>query len=291
MIKDYIRATFNEYKAKGFESLPVRFIVSTGRTGTHFLESFFNCNFPDALCLHEAKPDGFDIGIRKIRGKPNTEDIVNHLRSSRVGILSGLRKRNAKLYVESNPFFSLLIPELRKAFPTSRFLWIVRNPKTYVVSAYNYSPPGELQAIGQKLATEFFYAKNDHRDRITALDFPNDRWSGDWRKFDRFQRICWYWNKCNEILEQEFGNQGDFLLMKFEELFSSENNYRGIRKMLEFFQINAPQGMDKNTLDLLMKRRTNSSERIVLGSAETWTDKQKMHFDELTYPMRKQLGY
>jgi hypothetical protein len=126
---------------------------------------------------------------------------------------------------------------------------------------------------------------------MTALDFPNDRWREDWRKFDRFQRICWYWNKCNEILAQEFANQGDFLLMKFEELFKSESNYRGIRKMLQFFQINVPRGMDENTLDVLMKRGTNSSERIVLDGAETWTDKQRMHLDKLTYPMRKQLGY
>jgi hypothetical protein len=283
MIKEAIRATLNEYRAKGLESLPVRFIVSTGRTGTHFFESFFNGNFPDVLCLHEAKPDGFDIGIRKIREKLDTEKIVNCLRSSRVGILPRLRKRHAKVYVESNSFFSLLIPELRKAFPTSRFLWIVRNPKTYVVSAYNKSPVGDNKM--------FFYAENDHRDRMTALDFPSDRWRADWRKFDRFQRICWYWNKCNEILAQEFANQGDFLLMKFEELFSSESNYRGIRKMLQFFQINVPRGMDENTLDVLMKRGTNSSERIVLDGAETWTDNQKMHLDEVTYPMRKQLGY
>jgi hypothetical protein len=109
----------------------------------------------------------------------------------------------------------------------------------------------------------------------------------DWPKFDRFQKVCWYWNKCNEILEQEFGNEGDFLLMKFEELFSSANNYRGICKMLQFFQINVPQGMDENTLAILMKRGTNSSERIVLDGAETWTDKQKRDFDTLTYSMRK----
>jgi Sulfotransferase family len=283
MIKEYIRATFNEYKARGFESLPVSFIVSTGRTGTQFFESFFNNNFPDVLCLHEPRPDGFDITIRKIRGKLKTDKIANYLRSNRVGILSRLKKRDAKLYVESNPFFSLLIPELRKAFPTSRFLWIVRNPKTYVVSAYNKSPVGDNKM--------FFYAENDHRDRITAMDFPNDRWREDWPKFDRFQKVCWYWNKCNEILEQEFGNEGDFLLMKFEELFSSANNGRGICKMLQFFQINVPQGMDENTLAILMKRGTNSSERILLDGAETWTDKQKMDFDTLTYPMRKKLGY
>jgi hypothetical protein len=120
LIKKYLRARLNEYRAQAFDSLPVRFIVSTGRTGTKFFESFFNHNFPEVLCLHQAKPDGFDIGIRKIREKPATDDIVKHLRSSRAGILSRLRKRHAKLYVESNPFFSLLIPKLRKAFPTAR---------------------------------------------------------------------------------------------------------------------------------------------------------------------------
>src|SRR5947209_3172171 len=126
MIKEYIKAAVNQYKAKGFESLPVRFIVSTGRTGTQFFESFFNSNFSDVLCLHEPAPDGFDIGIRKVREKPIAEEIVRYLRSSRAGVLSKVKKRHAKFYVESNPFFSLLIPELRKAFPTARFLWIVR---------------------------------------------------------------------------------------------------------------------------------------------------------------------
>jgi Sulfotransferase family len=283
MIKEYIRARLGESRTESVESLPVRFIVSTGRTGTQFFESFFNNNFPDVLCLHEPRPDGFDIAIRKIRGKLGAQEIVNHLRSSRAGILSRLRKRNAKLYVESNPFFSLLIPELRKAFPTSRFLWIVRNPETYVISAYNKSPVGDNKM--------FFYAENDHRPRITAMDFADDRWSEDWPSFDRFQKICWYWNKCNEILARDFGNQDDFLLIKFEELFGEKNDFRSMFKMLEFFQISGPAGIDSDTFDIMMKRSINSSKRILLQSADSWTSKQKMDFDTLTYSMRKKLGY
>jgi hypothetical protein len=137
----------------------------------------------------------------------------------------------------------------------------------------------------------FFYAEDDHRDRITAIDFPDDRWSKDWLSFDRFQKICWYWNKCNEILARDFSNQGDFLLIKFEDLFSGENDFQGIFKMLEFFQISGAERIDKRTFDIVMKRSTNSSARILLQGADSWTDKQKMDFDTLTYSMRKKLNY
>jgi len=57
--------------------------------------------------------------------------------------------------------------------------------------------------------------------------------------------------------------------------------------MLQFFQTNVPQGMDKNSLEYFMKRRINSSDTILLNGATTWPDKQQIHLDELTYPMRK----
>ena len=278
-----IKVTLNQYRAKDFDRLPVRFIVSTGRTGTQFFESFFNSNFPDVLCLHEPAPDGFDIGIRKIREKTIVADIVRHLHSSRAPILSRLKRRHAKFYVESNPFFSLLIPELRRAFPAARFLWIVRNPTAYVVSAYNKSPVGDNKM--------FFYAENDHRARITAMDFPDDPWRKDWPGFDRFQKICWYWNKCNEILARDFGNRDDFLLLKFEDLFGAENGFQGIFKMLEFFQISGAERTNTGTFDSLMKRSTNSSKRILLQGGDSWTAKQRTDFHTLTYPMRQTLGY
>ena len=282
-IKEYVRARLNRYRTGAFDSLPVRFIVSTGRTGTQFFESFFNSSFPDVLCLHEAQPDGFDIGIRKIRGQASSSKTVKDLRVSRVPVLSSLRQRNAQIFIESNSFFSLLIPELRKAFPKALFVWIVRDPRKYVVSAYNKSPVGDGQM--------FLYGETDHRARISALDFPDDPWRKEWSLFDRFQRICWYWNKCNEILEQDLSHHGDSVMIKFEELFTSENAYKGIYEMLEFFQITGRERIDNNTLDVMMRRRINSSARVLLQAADTWSEEQKRHFDILTYPMKTKLGY
>jgi Sulfotransferase family len=283
LVKQCLRAGLNRYRAHTFDSLAVRFIVSTGRTGTQFFESFFNNNFPDVLCLHETQPDGFDIAIRKIRGKALPNETVNDLRISRVPILSSLRRRNAKIFIESNPFFSLLIPELRKAFPKALFVWIVRDPKTYVVSAYNKSPVSDGKM--------FLYGETDHRQRITAMDFPDDRWHKEWPLFDRFQRICWYWNRCNAILEEDLSHQPDFLMVKFEDLFTPGSGYNGIFKMIEFFQITGREPIDNDTLNVMMKRAINSSERILLQDADTWTNEQKLHFDTLTYPMKRKLGY
>jgi hypothetical protein len=283
MIRQYISATLNQYRTKRFNSLPVRFIVSTGRTGTRFFESFFNDNFPDVLCLHQPSPDGFDVGIGKIRGKLDTEEVERYLRSSRGRIFSMLSKRKAKLYVESNPYFSLVIPELRAAFPKSRFVWIVRDPKAYVVSAYNKSPVGDNKM--------FFYAENDHRARLAATDFPDDPWSKAWLGFGRFEKICWYWNKCNEILARDLDDANDMLLIKFEHLFAREDSCRTMVKVLEFFKIHNRDRMDMSTVASLMTRRINSSPRILLHGAETWTAKQKRDFDVLTQPMREKLGY
>jgi hypothetical protein len=281
--KQHIRRSLDQYKVKELDSLPARFIVSTGRTGTQFFESFFNNNFPHVLCLHEPSPDGFEVSIRKIREKSRPDRIIKDLRLNRVSVLPKLKERQAKIYVESNPFFALLIPELRTAFPRCRFLWIVRNPKSYVVSAYNKSPVGDNKM--------FFYAENDHRSRITALDFPDDPRRNDWPGFDRFQKICWYWNKCNEILGRDFGNRDDFLLVKFEDLFNRENGFQDIFKMLEFFQISGVERISREPFDLLMKRSTNSAKRLLLQGPDSWTAEQKMDFDILTQSMREKLGY
>jgi hypothetical protein len=60
--------------------------------------------------------------------------------------------------------------------------------------------------------------------------------------------------------------------------------------MLEFFQISGAERLDKRTFDIVMKRSTNSSARILLQGVDSWTDKQKMDFDTLTYSMRKKLN-
>jgi hypothetical protein len=283
LIKEMLGSTLAGYRAKKFHPFPARFIVSTGRTGTQFFESFFNNHFPEVLCLHEPAPDGFDLGINKIREDLQKEQIVLWLHRNRSQVASRLVQRGAAIYVESNPFFSLLIPELRTAFPDCRFLWIVRDPKTYVVSAYNKSPVGDR--------VMFFYATNDHRNRMTALDFLNDRWRNEWPQFDRFQRICWYWNKCNAILEKELANQGDALLIKFEQLFDPEGNWRGMTRVLEFFGIHLRDRLTPAALDAQMRTAKNSAERVLLQGAETWSAEQKHKFEELTSPMRRRLGY
>ena len=80
----------------------VIFIISTGRTGTNFMESFLNSASDDVFCVHEPQPDLFNISIEKMREKKKSELIKAKIKSARLGILNYFLQQGRSIFVESN---------------------------------------------------------------------------------------------------------------------------------------------------------------------------------------------
>ncbi|MGH1337111.1 MAG: hypothetical protein ACRBFS_13385 [Aureispira sp.] len=256
--------------------LDATFMVSTGRTGTQFFESFFEEIDAHTLAVHEPRPDLFDLGIEKHRAGKGTETVTQAILEARDPFLRSYCHARIKRYIESNPFLSFLLPEVKTAFPKARFVIITRKASSYMKSALNKSPLDD--------GAFYFYDKNDKRQRIRATDFEQDAQKEAWDTFDRQQKIAWYWNKCNTIL-MDFvaANPNQTLHLKFEDLFSKEATVRQqtIERLLAFMKIELTPAQLQERLDL-MGIKKNQTKALVYEGVDQWTTTEQEQFMALT---------
>lgn len=252
---------------QNIQHLETRFIVSTGRTGTKFFETFINQQEGNAHCFHEPKPDLFTLGVQKMRSNLSTGAIVKEIKSNRFRYLTQLRKKKLDIYIESNPFLSLLLPELRIAFPGCKILIIVRDPLDYINSILNkrIGPNKDLYPYGNK----------DRRERLAATDFPDDPYCDDWETFSRAEKVAWYWNKCNSILYQESFGYQNAMVVRFEDVFNT-SDLKGLNDIVDFL------GMKLS--------RLNQGGQIDFYSQKVNTNKDRLYsFSQLSEPIKENI--
>ncbi|MFK7797632.1 MAG: sulfotransferase domain-containing protein [Aureispira sp.] len=287
MIKSILTKAGNQahyYKYLRPAKLDTTFIVSTGRTGTNFFESFFERIDAHTLSVHEPQPDLFDLGIEKHRNKKNTKIIAETLRAAREPFLRSYCHARTKRYVESNPFLSLLLPEAQQIFPKARFVIITRQAASYMKSALNKSPLDD--------GSFYAYDDNDRRKRIAATDFEGDPYQDAWSTFSRQERIAWYWNKCNTIL-MDFveANPTKTLHLQFEALFSKDAIIRQqtIERLLAFMSIELTNEQLQERLKLMTVKK-NQTKKMIFDGVETWTKEEQNKFYELTEKALKKIN-
>jgi len=257
------------------------FIISTGRTGTMFFESFFEDD-QKIDAYHEPFPDLFDLMIAKFRSNLDEKHVRKQIVGNRfTRIFSAWKKR--KIYLESNPNLLFLVSDLKGVFPKARFIFLTRDPKTYLTSAYSKSP--------NNTDTMFFYGENDHRKRITAKDFTTDIYKKEWDSFSRFEKIAWYWDKGNrEIISQTKRLEKSCIMIKFEDFFIKKDNIE-ISRFLDFIGIKSD---NKTFHEVLLKRldaKKNPSRKRLINNFEKWPDDMKRIFEKHTKNTREKLGY
>ena len=145
-----------------------------------FFEGFFNGLNRGITCLHEPSPDLFNLAIAKIREDIDSKSVRDKLFHSRKHLI--LENENKNLYIESNPFIFPLLDDIKHKFTKTKFVFIVRDPKTYLTSAYNKQTGAEDEVL--------FYGIKDSRNRISALDTENDSEFENWNEFSKF-KFCY----------------------------------------------------------------------------------------------------
>lgn len=260
------------------------FIVSTGRTGTQFFETFFEDINDGILSVHEPRPDLFDLGIEKHRNNKPFKETIKAIKKARIPFLRSYCHERTKTYVESNPFASFLLPEIQHVFKKTRFVIITRNADTYMKSAMNKSPLDD--------GSSYFYDDNDGRARIRASDFLEDPYFSTWLNFNRKQRIAWYWSKCNTLLLDFLeANPTVTLHLKFEDLFSKEATLRQqtVEQLLAFMNIElTPQSLQERLE--LMNTKKNKTQKLIYEGVKDWSLADKKQFDILTKDVQERIN-
>lgn len=63
-------------RSYSWDDVRVAFIVSTGRTATHFLAHLLDEALDNTLAVHEPGPQVYDLGVRLIRGELSLREAV-----------------------------------------------------------------------------------------------------------------------------------------------------------------------------------------------------------------------
>lgn len=289
-MKDIIKGSKNKinfllynngiYKQYDWKNHKTGFVVSSGRTGTNFFESFFNENFSNVYAKHEPTPQIYSIGKDYLTCKISLEKAEQKFTFNRQKVLKHIYDNKIENYVESNPAASLLIPVIKKAVKNYKIVWVVRNGVDYLRSAY--SKHNIIRGQGS-----YFYDNNDPVDRITAINLNDQQYMSIWNDLSRFEKVCWHWIKINQIIEQSAKDDSSILMVKFEDIFYGSKV--GLDKIIEFFGLNENQVKDIKQIKL-NKKNTNE-EYLLEKDFSAWDSKKKDIFKRIAGDSMIKYGY
>lgn len=162
-------------------NLKLRFIVSTGRTGTKFFAKFFN-SLDKIISYHEPYPNLFGLSKDFVINRINSQEVINTFLVNRAYYLNQARRMKFNYYIESNSGGLWgIIPVLGKQLPNYKILHIIRDGREWVRSVMNRT---------------LFRDKDPLDDiRFKANDLPNSPYFSRWEEMSRFEKACWSWVK------------------------------------------------------------------------------------------------
>ncbi len=277
------------YRKKLLKNTDAILIISSGRTGTKFFERFFTEIDHSAIVFHEPNPDFFTLGLKRIRLQQPPHSVVEEIILRRGKLIDVEKKRRdlkRSVYVESNPFLVPILEEFCSVFKSIKMIYITRDPKTYLISAFNKDPQNDK--------INNFYADSDKRKRLTAVDFKEISHS-EWNQYSREEKIAWYWNKSNDILFSHYlKNKENSVIIRYEDLFSVSTEIKK-KTLHKIVNLTYPTFNFQGNIDRLIKLldiRLNSSRQLSdKRNFEEFDERTKKKIENIIAPMSQKLGY
>ncbi|MFP4029300.1 MAG: sulfotransferase [Candidatus Brocadiia bacterium] len=286
---------------------PCVFITSTGRTGTKFFAYLFNQVVPDCDAFHEpGQVDLFSISdiihnwpyftlsqllldkfadARNVRGLSILR-IGNRISADEASRqLYRLRKRivqtvSGRPYVESNHQIIGLIDVVTHVFPHVNIIYMVRDPRDWLVSSYRYGAGWYGNIVSSLIGRANPQICAD-RETATA-----------WEEMNNFQRNCWYWATKNRYALQCVGRTPGARLFKFEDIFRGEERYRHLRELMDFATgFGDGREFDYESLDGMLERKINKSDPDGFPGWREWGPERVRQFQQICGDLMEELGY
>lgn len=289
---------------------PSIIVSSIGRTGTNFLSEVFREISDDCYSLHE--PDvltlGKSRGLKHIRQQLKEMGVVNFFRKLKGGwslaqisdkrflgkidsaeaLRETLKQRKKfvetspdKFYIESSIGYYGLLDLLDKTFKDYKAIYIVRDPRSWVCSAFSWGQPYKRR-LKLKMVRQW----------PEAGEINTNPYQKQWPEMDDLARICWAWRYLNEFALDLARKNSNIRIFKFEDIFTGETKNSQILELLDFATDLKTERINYNqnkALDLLGKKINYS--RNSFPAYEQWDKKDKNTLKEICSPLMKRLDY
>lgn len=193
------------------ERRPWRYILSAGRTGTMFLETFLNSHCAGVTAVHEPSPTREQMMLANLRNDWGLGGslLAWHFQKCRLA-------RDAAhpgTYVEINPFLCAMTDLLPDPARPLRVVHMVREPASWAVSM-----------VAFKASTKFRHVI----DYVPfAKPYPAPRPAG-WRNLPEIEKALWRWHWCNSRLAALKERTPHYCLVRYEDLFASDERRSAI---------------------------------------------------------------
>lgn len=225
------------------------FIVSTGRAGSASISNTLNRHH-DIQCYHEINRQLIRLSTEYAHKTISSARVKEELEA--VYCECGVFPAEG-LVGESNLKIGNLIEIISALLPKCKFVWIVRDGRSFVSSAYNR---GWFRQDDEEFKIRHQWA--EYRiNGFAAGDVRQD----EWNKMDSFGRCCWYWSYWNRTIQNQLSKlaKDRCFFVKLEDLefkMSQLQSFLGVQEQA------------------ILLSKDNIAERKITKPYEQWSDSE-----------------
>lgn len=285
------------------------FLISGGRTGTKFFGNLLQKIIGDTFSVHEPNVLKFNKGPQDILYKIKIFGFYHMILGRLIG-QTGIRNLSQKylggklslqeletaiirqrrnfyekitedLIIESYSGWYGCIPAIQNLYNNYKIIIITRDPRDWVVSNMNW---GTL--FGQRDWVSKLGLGRLNPKMVNDLEYMKS-----WDNLTRFQKICWTYKFQYETMMENVKNDANALVIKFEDLFYSQQRYKNLCFLLDFvtkFENKTfPYTVPTNFLDT----QVNKNISYAFPHYENWDNTTKKQFEDICSSIMKKLNY
>lgn len=290
------------------------FIVSAGRTGTKYFGKTLSSVIDDTFSIHQpdvfTPRDGLSAFLKAVRdfgfyqvflgkilnrtgirnlsqnylsGKHSIEELQESLIAHRRKYYECIDKQ---LIIESNYAWYGCIPAIRKLYTNYKIVVVSRDPKSWATSIMNRS-----LLLGGSLFGGLDWVSRSGLGRLTPALINDKEYQQQWKEFSQFQKVCWTYKTQYEIILKETKNDVNCRVVKFEDLFDSEDRYHNLKNLLDFVTTFNDSKFSHSIPDNVLEKKVHASIKSDFPRPEDWGQDLTDQCRQICGKIAGELGY
>ncbi len=194
-------------------------------------------------------------------------------------------------YGDKNQNYLAFIEDIVENWPEARVVFLYRDGRDVVRSLMNWhlNPNRRNNIFGMREddpKSNIIYPVQDLWDYARIRPKPEEAIYEKWSYLDKFEKICWYWAKYNEVALEKLENvQEDKKLV----INSTALNKEKIKTAFDFLELS---GYDETTIQDFLEKRINNTQKPqnYFPPYEKWENYKKQVFHSYCDKMMVKLG-
>lgn len=247
--------------------------IGSHRTGSKKLSEFFN-EHKECVSKHIRFSQIIMNFISNIYFAGKINKNIHDFFASKM-IYSWVKNQNTLNVVETNGWNLGSLNLLANKYEETKIIHIVRDPREAVTSLINFRRRNKIK--------HFLY-RNLPFWELKDL-YPKIMLSTIWKNFSEAEQVAWQWRIKNDYISETFGSSKNYLMIKFDDLFSKDTSQ--LKRLLKFININ----FNENNINNFVNIKVNQSPNAGFPSWEKWDSKLCKAIHNICHESMSKFGF